>query len=160
MTAEAPVSLDLAATPEPPQPAVEASSLGAFRNIRFRPRWWWLAPLAAIPLTLGLGVRYLGPAESVAPAAPLPVEAIALKAVNSYTVERQYVGEIVAQRTSSLGFEQGGTVVALLVDEGDLVTTGQSLARLDTRSLTTQRQQLVAQRDQAIATLTELQNGP
>jgi RND family efflux transporter MFP subunit len=51
-------------------------------------------------------------------------------------------------------------VVALLVQEGDRVSAGQPLARLDTRSLETQRQQLVAQRDQAVATLTELQNGP
>ena len=93
-------------------------------------------------------------------AAALPVEVMTLTPVDAYTVERQYTGEIVAQRSSALGFEQGGTVVALLVKEGDRVSVGQPLARLDTRSLTAQRQQLVAQRDQAVATLTELQNGP
>jgi multidrug efflux pump subunit AcrA (membrane-fusion protein) len=80
--------------------------------------------------------------------------------VEAYTVERQYAGELGAQRRSALGFEAGGTVVAVLVQEGDRVSAGQPLARLDTRSLESQRQQLVAQRDQAVATLNELQNGP
>ena len=85
---------------------------------------------------------------------------MALTPVEAYTVERQYTGELVPQRRSALGFEQGGTVVALLVQEGDRVAAGQPLARLDTRSLAAQRQQLAAQRDEALATLNELQNGP
>jgi multidrug efflux pump subunit AcrA (membrane-fusion protein) len=88
------------------------------------------------------------------------VEVVSVSPVDAYTIEREYVGEIVAGRTSSLGFESGGTVVAILVDEGASVTAGQPLARLDTRSLQTQRQQLVAQRDQAAAQLAELRNGP
>ncbi|PSR12801.1 efflux transporter periplasmic adaptor subunit, partial [filamentous cyanobacterium CCP3] len=98
--------------------------------------------------------------DAIADAPPLPVETVALAPVEGYTVERQYTGELVAQRRSALGFEQGGTVVAVLVQEGDRVAAGQPLARLDTRSLTAQRQQLVAQRDQAVASLNELQNGP
>jgi len=46
------------------------------------------------------------------------------------------------------------------VDRGDRVTQGMPLARLDTRNLEVQRSQLVAQRDQAMAVLTELQRGP
>ncbi|MBW4485565.1 MAG: efflux RND transporter periplasmic adaptor subunit [Tildeniella torsiva UHER 1998/13D] len=131
------------------------------RHWRLRLRRWWLVPLATLPLAIAVGVRQLNQlAEAPAVAATLPVEVVTLTPVEAYTVERQYTGEIVAQRSSALGFEQGGTVVAMLVQEGDRVSAGQPLARLDTRSLQTQRQQLVAQRDRAIAALKELQNGP
>ncbi len=160
MTAEASAASDLATAADPPSTVAEAGSIKTFRNSRLRPRWWWLMPLAAIPVAVSLGIRPMSQPETVSATAPLPVEVTSLKPVNAYTVKRQYVGEISARRSSSLGFEQGGTVVALLVDEGDFVSAGQPLARLDTRSLVTQRQQLVAQRDQAIAALTELQNGP
>jgi len=124
-------------------------------------RRWWLVPLAAVPLAVGVGLRQLSQSpEAATTAASLPVEVVALTAVDAYTVERQYAGEIVAQRRSALGFEQGGTVVEILVQEGDRISAGQPLARLDSRSLASQRQQLIAQRDQAVATLNELQNGP
>lgn len=130
-----------------------------------KPRWrlrrWWLVPLAAISLTMGVGLRQMARSpEASAAATPLAVEVIALTPVESYRVERQYAGEIVPQRRSALGFELGGTVVSIWVQEGDRVSVGQPLARLDTRSLEAQRQQLMAQRDQAVATLNELQNGP
>jgi multidrug efflux pump subunit AcrA (membrane-fusion protein) len=129
--------------------------------LRSQRRRWWLVPLAAVPLAVGVGLRQLSQSpEAATTVAPLPVEVIALTPVDAYTVERQYVGELVPQRRSALGFEQGGTVVEILVQEGDRISAGQPLARLDTRSLTSQRQQLIAQRDQALATLNELQNGP
>ncbi|MBE9113003.1 efflux RND transporter periplasmic adaptor subunit [Nodosilinea sp. LEGE 07298] len=131
------------------------------RRWRLRIRRWWLVPLATVPLAVGVGLRQLSqPVDAIANAPPLPVETVALTPVEDYTVDRQYTGEIVAKRSSALGFEQGGTVVAVLVQEGDRVEAGQPLARLDTRSLEAQHQQIVAQRDQAVATLNELQNGP
>ncbi|PZO44893.1 MAG: efflux transporter periplasmic adaptor subunit [Shackletoniella antarctica] len=155
---DAPVSVHLISTQT--RPADSAQEPKKPRRWRWRLRRWWLLPLATIPLAVAVGLRQISqPAEAPA-AALLPVEVVSLSPVESYAVERQYTGEIVAQRRSALGFESGGTVVALLVQEGDRVSAGQPLARLDTRSLETQRQQLVAQRDQAVATLTELQNGP
>jgi multidrug efflux pump subunit AcrA (membrane-fusion protein) len=127
---------------------------------RFRPRPWWIVPLALVPLAIGTGFMLNQSGEILAEETPLPVEVVTAQPVASYTIEREYVGEIVAGRSSSLGFEAGGTVVAILVDEGDAVTAGQPLAQLDTRSLQTQRQQLLAQKDQAAAVLQELQNGP
>lgn len=125
-----------------------------------KPRRWWIVPLVAVPLAMGVGLRPGSQSPEVTVAAPLPVEVVALAPVDAYTVERQYAGELVAQRRSALGFEKGGTVVAIHVQEGDRVEPGQPLARLDIRSLESQRQQLLAQRDQAVATLNELQNGP
>jgi RND family efflux transporter MFP subunit len=146
----------LAPTVEVPPP-----STAPHKAHQRRFRLWWLLPMALIPLGGVVGLRQLGQASAQAVIQPpLPVEVLALQPVDAYTVEREYVGEVVAGRSSQLGFESPGTVIELLVDEGDAVVAGQPLARLDTRALQTQRQQLVAQRDQANAVLRELQNGP
>jgi RND family efflux transporter MFP subunit len=98
-------------------------------------------------------------AEPTQSVQPLSVETIRLEPASSYEVRRTYTGEIVARRSSELGFEQSGTVIEILVNEGDPVAANQTLARLDTRSLQAQRQQLIAQRDQALAQLQELETG-
>ena len=90
----------------------------------------------------------------------LAVETAVLKSVTQYSVERSYTGEIVARRTSDLGFEQGGTLVEILVEEGDRVNQGDILARIDARGLQAQRQQLEAERRQSLALLQELKTGP
>ncbi|MEM0979468.1 MAG: efflux RND transporter periplasmic adaptor subunit [Cyanobacteria bacterium P01_H01_bin.58] len=90
----------------------------------------------------------------------LPVETLTVEAVTSYEVARAYTGEIAALRTSELGFERSGQLVEVLVQEGDRVAAGAPLARLDTRNLQTQRQQLEAERARALAQLAELEAGP
>lgn len=90
----------------------------------------------------------------------LPVDVLTVEPVSSYQVSRSYTGEIVALRTSELGFERSGQLTDVLAEEGDRVSAGQSLAQLDTRNLQTQRRQLEAQKAQALAQLTELQAGP
>ena len=89
----------------------------------------------------------------------IPVETIAIERVSSYQVPRTYTGEISALRSSELGFERGGQLVQVAVDEGQRVNAGETIARLDIRNLATQRLQVEAQKAQAIARLTELQNG-
>lgn len=89
----------------------------------------------------------------------LPVETITIQPVNSYQVSRTYTGEIAAIRSSNIGFSRSGELEAVLVEEGDRVTRGQPLARLDIRNLQTQRQQLVAEKARAKAQLTELVRG-
>ncbi len=91
--------------------------------------------------------------------AVLPVETTAAERVSSYQVPRTYTGEIVAIRSSELGFERGGELVEIMADEGQRVRAGETLARLDIRNLETQRLQVEAQKAQAVAQLTELQNG-
>ena len=131
-----------------------------------RRRWrryaWGLLPVAIAPLVVG--TYYLRAAVPTVPEAELsealPVDVIAAVPVDAYTTEREYTGELVAGRSSVLGFELAGTVVSILVDEGDRVGAGQPLAQLDTRALEAQRQQLEAQRQEALALLQELQAGP
>ncbi|MGB0560401.1 MAG: efflux RND transporter periplasmic adaptor subunit [Spirulinaceae cyanobacterium] len=122
--------------------------------------WVWLLPLILLPVGI-LTTRHLLVNHSTAAtlATILPVNVTTAESVSTYAVQRTYTGEITAQRTSDLGFERSGLVVELLADEGDRVTPGQPLARLDTRNLQAQRQSLVAQRTQAQAQLQELQNG-
>jgi RND family efflux transporter MFP subunit len=104
--------------------------------------------------------QFLGNAsEPPAAVQSLPVTTVQLESTTAYEVRRTYTGEIVARRSSDLGFEQAGTVMEILVNEGDPVVANQPLAWLDTRSLQAQRQQLIAQRDQALAQLQELQVG-
>lgn len=148
----------------PPPPSAEADTQGAVPAVRSRRRWrrfWWL-PLAIAPLTLG-GVYLWQTRFADAPvvqAAVLTVNTLTAKRVSQYDIQRQYSGELVAQRRSDLGFERPGTVVSLWVDEGDRVVAGQPLAQLDLQSLDVQRQQLLAQRQEAQAQLQELQAGP
>ena len=90
----------------------------------------------------------------------LSVETLIAEAVNSYDVTRTYTGEIVALRASDLGFERGGELISVLVQEGDVVSVGMPLAQLDISNLQTQRQQLEAERARALAQLAELEAGP
>jgi len=71
----------------------------------------------------------------------------------NYQVEREFAGEVQAGQNSSLGFELAGKVDEVLVDEGDAVTRGQVLARLDTRLLETERTELQAGRSELQAEL-------
>ncbi|MEM6253040.1 MAG: efflux RND transporter periplasmic adaptor subunit [Cyanobacteria bacterium P01_D01_bin.156] len=132
------------------------SSPGA-GNINWK--WLWLLPVVVVP-ALWLGRFRSGMAVAENPAVPLSVQAQVLERASDYQVERTYTGEIVARRSSDLGFEQAGTLIEVLVDEGETVAQGTPLARLDTRNLQAQKQQLQAQRRQAQARFQELQRGP
>ncbi|MBB6429167.1 efflux RND transporter periplasmic adaptor subunit [Algisphaera agarilytica] len=70
-----------------------------------------------------------------------------------YSITRAFVGRVEAQQESQLGFEVPGKVKQLLYREGDRVTAGQILARLDTQLLEARREELRAARDQAQAEL-------
>lgn len=89
----------------------------------------------------------------------LPVTTVKIEPVTSYQTTQTYTGEVTALRTSEVGFELAGKLVSLVVDEGDRVKRGQTIAQLDTATLQAQRQGLVAQKAQAQAVLAELQNG-
>ncbi|MDJ1007837.1 MAG: efflux RND transporter periplasmic adaptor subunit [Paracoccaceae bacterium] len=74
---------------------------------------------------------------------------------DSYEVAVAYRGRVEAGQRVDIGFEAGGTLVSVLVDEGDRVRKGEVIARLDTRALEADRAAQVAARD-ALAAQTEL----
>ncbi|MEM9573660.1 MAG: efflux RND transporter periplasmic adaptor subunit [Pseudomonadota bacterium] len=72
---------------------------------------------------------------------PAPTEIIAVSVAQivpskGYTVDRKFAGQIEAPQSADVSFEQGGTLNEVLVDEGDAVSEGEVLARLDDRLLT------------------------
>jgi RND family efflux transporter MFP subunit len=87
---------------------------------------------------------------------PLPVAVVTAQPVSRFLTSRDYTGEVVAGRSSSLGFELPGTLERVLVEEGDRVVAGQPLAQLDRRRLRAQRQQSLAKRDVARAAVEEV----
>ncbi|MDM7952334.1 MAG: biotin/lipoyl-binding protein [Cyanobium sp. CZS 25K] len=86
----------------------------------------------------------------------LPVAVVTAQPVSQYVTSRDYTGEVVAGRSSSLGFELGGSLAQVLVEEGDRVVAGQPLARLDSRRMRARRQQLLAQQRVARAAVAEV----
>ncbi|MEM7770949.1 MAG: biotin/lipoyl-binding protein, partial [Cyanobacteria bacterium P01_A01_bin.37] len=147
-------------------------TMAARPRLRFGRSAWGAVGLAVLLSGVAIaGMRQgtLFPASSnaalatqtnAAQANAIEVDAIELESTDSFTVARRYAGEIVAGRTSELGFERSGELVWLGVDRGDRIEAGQVLARLDTRQLQAQRSQLIAQWDQAQALLRELEAGP
>ena len=89
----------------------------------------------------------------------LPVKTVKIEPISSYTTTQTYTGEVEALRTSEVGFERGGKLVEVLVEEGDRISFDTPLARLDTANLEAQRLGLIAQKAQASAVLAELNNG-
>jgi RND family efflux transporter MFP subunit len=63
--------------------------------------------------------------------AATPVAVLHIEGRDGYEVARRYAGTVVHRRSSALGFGEAGALGTLAVDEGDAVTKGQELARLD-----------------------------
>ena len=100
------------------------------------------------------------PQQSTVPtSSQLTVKTLKLKPVTSYQINRFYTGEVTTNRESKLGFERGGKVIWLGVDEGDRITKGTPIAKLDTQNLEAKRLELQAKKDQAEAVLAELKAG-
>jgi multidrug resistance efflux pump len=100
------------------------------------------------------------PSQETTEVNTIPVQTVTVKPKSGYEVSRSYTGEITARRSSELGLERGGELTAVLVEEGDRVSQGQPLARVDTRNLRAQRKQLKARLNGALAQLEELETGP
>ncbi|MDJ0508914.1 MAG: efflux RND transporter periplasmic adaptor subunit [Crocosphaera sp.] len=90
----------------------------------------------------------------------LTVKTTRITAIYRYSIQRTYTGETTTMRESPLGFERGGKVVKLYMDEGDRITKGQVIAKLDTSELETRKLNLEAQKSQQLAILAELNRGP
>ncbi len=84
---------------------------------------------------------------------PVVVAIRPAKHLDSYEVTREFVGVVEARRESRIGFEFGGEIAEILVDDGDFVEAGTVVARLETSILEAERETLRATRDQARAAL-------
>ncbi len=84
----------------------------------------------------------------------IPVRTLIARASQSYTVKRSYLGRVVARRTSTIGFERGGLVAKVLVDDGVKVIKGQILAHLNIDKLKNKISQLEAEREEIAAQIT------
>lgn len=73
-----------------------------------------------------------------------PVSTVQVSEKPSFTITRHYTGVVVAAQSANLAFELPGTVQRVLVNEGDRVTKGALLARLDTALLDVERRELEA----------------
>jgi HlyD family secretion protein len=104
----------------------------------------------------------MNPKKIVIPIAVLALLALVLR----FTVFRRGPGDGVIVASGSveateaqLGFQVPGRIESIAVREGDRVTAGQVLARLDVTELQARRAQAAAQLDAARALLAELQTG-
>ncbi len=96
----------------------------------------------------GYGVLSARTSEAIGPE-PAPLTTVAaqsLAIVDEVTVIRRFTGQFEPAQEVALGFEEGGTIAEVLVREGDLVTRGTVIARLDTRLLEAERARLDASR--------------
>ncbi|MBK5919750.1 hypothetical protein CCR80_01700 [Rhodothalassium salexigens] len=83
----------------------------------------------------------------------LPVATRTVAIQDGYTLSRTFTGRVAARRLTDLGFDRGGSVVSVLVDDGAVVAEGQVLARLDTDRLRAERRRLEAELTEARANL-------
>ncbi len=74
-----------------------------------------------------------------------PVGVMSVDLTPGYTVTRRFTGQIEAAARTDLGFELGGRITEVLVEEGDVVDAGAALARLDTSALIPERAALEAE---------------
>ncbi|MEM9757078.1 MAG: efflux RND transporter periplasmic adaptor subunit, partial [Pseudomonadota bacterium] len=111
--------------------------------------------VAAALIALGSGAIANRAAETPAPepvAAPF-VATAPLARADGYTVSRSFVGQVETAREIDVAFETGGTIEAITVEEGDRVSAGTVLARLDTRTLDAERTATLAGRAAVMAQL-------
>lgn len=80
-------------------------------------------------------------------------EIITITPVENYQITRQYIGEITSKQSTGLSFEFGGQIETLLVDNGDKIQQGQSLATLNTNLLQLKKAEIEAEISQTQAQL-------
>ena len=88
----------------------------------------------------------LSAAEGPAPAPATAVAVAAIEMQESYQTERRFAGQFEPRQEVALAFEEGGTIAEIMIEEGDRVSEGDVIARLDTRLLEAERERLRATR--------------
>ncbi len=102
---------------------------------------------AAAAAVIG-GFSLIAADSDTAPGVAAPRTSVGVMSVElaqGYTVTRRFTGQIEAAARTDLGFELGGRITDVLVEEGDVVVAGALLARLDTSALIPERAALEAE---------------
>jgi len=114
----------------------------------------------------GTGTEEVEAEKIVEPAIPIDptmlstVNTLILKKTNDHMMERTYSGVLVATRASDVGFKRTGRVDNIYFDQGETVSQGEPLAKLDVNSINAEMSVWQAQRKAALAKLGELRAGP
>jgi len=82
------------------------------------------------------------------PNPPLVVDTRRIDLLDTYTVKERFVGLLEPARQTHLSFERRGLVTEVLFDEGDQVSNGDVVARLDASKLKSERRGLEARRQE------------
>lgn len=128
-------------------------------------RWLALLTLCGLAGAAWLATQFAASRQSTvesetATVRPLPVNVLTIEQVDTISQSRTYTGTVRAKNRSDLGFEMGGKISEVLVEEGDIVSVDAPLAKLDTATLIAQRNAIVASIEQAKSLLAELESGP
>lgn len=102
---------------------------------------------AAAAAVIG-GFSLIAAEDNTASGVVAPRTAVGVMSVDltpGYTVTRRFTGQIEAAARTDLGFELGGRIAQVLVEEGDVVGAGTVLAGLDTGALIPERAALEAE---------------
>ena len=122
--------------------------------------------IIVLALSAGLAAYQWGSGEATASVGegplnlPLEVSTVTVNHIDGYARARHYAGLLRERRRSQLSFQRDGEVIELLVDEGEAVTAGQVLGRLDARHIRAAQARLTAQVRESKAMLDELLAGP
>lgn len=120
-----------------------------------RSRWWLIVGVIIIIVGVVTGL-FLSTGTSNARSAAPPTTSVSRGTLTA-TIDGS--GTIAAEQSVDLPFQVSGSVTEVLVDEGQVVTAGQPLARLDTRDLELQVASAEAQLASARTRLTQVQEG-
>jgi len=112
--------------------------------------FWIVASLAA--LALAAGGYYIYTTRLAAAAEPTETESLqtAVASQGDLVILASGTGSIVPAKEISLGFDESGTLIELSVQDGDNVTTGQVLARLQTSETEETIAQKIAEADLSV----------
>ena len=99
--------------------------------------------MKAVILTVSTMLFFIS-SDAIATDNFLPVKMHHIEIQDNYIKERVFIGRVEAGRLSDLGFETGGNVSEIKVDEGSSVKKGDILATLDTDRLEAIRKEAVA----------------
>jgi len=120
------------------------------RYFAARTRFYVLGAALA-PLILAAACNTSHGNNAAAEQSALYVDTATAERLDGYRVEREFPGRVEARRVSQVGFEIGGALAQVLVDEGDQVAAGSALARLDTAALRARRDEAAAAVAQAVS---------